>query len=113
MELQPGNAELLRNLPWGLFRAREFREPRKEYEAAIHLNPRDWQAHCGLGEVLARQKHLAEGIKEVETGVQMNPRYSQAYRLLDRLYRQANQPAKAAAALARAQSLAAEAQPRN
>jgi Flp pilus assembly protein TadD len=63
LELQPGNAELLRNLSWGLFRAGESREPRKEYETAIHLNPRDWQAHCGLGDVLARQNHLPEGIK--------------------------------------------------
>ncbi len=83
-------------------------EARKEYETAIRLNPQDWQAHCGLGEVLAKQNHLTESIKEVEDAVRLNPNYAEAFHLLNRLYTQANNPAKAAAALARARSLTAE-----
>jgi protein O-mannosyl-transferase len=107
LALRPDDADFHRNLALALYRAAEFEEARKEYETAIHLNPRDWQAHCGLGEVLARQNHLAEGINEVQNALQLNPNYVKAYRLLNYLYRQAHEPAKAAAALARARSLAA------
>jgi Flp pilus assembly protein TadD len=110
--LRPEDSELHRNLALALYRVGELGEARKEYETAIRLNPHDWQAHCGLGEVLAKQNHLAESIKEVENAVQLNPNYAEAYQLLNRLYRQANSPANAAAALARAQSLAVDTNPR-
>jgi Flp pilus assembly protein TadD len=105
--LRPDDSQFHRNLALALYQAGGFAEARREYETAIHLNPQDWQAHCGLGEVLAKQNHLIEGIKEVEEAVQLNPNYAPAFHLLNRLYTQANNPAKAAAASARARSLTA------
>ena len=46
-----------------------------------------------------------DGIKEIENAVRLNPRYVEAYYLLNRLYQRANEPARAAAALAQAGSL--------
>ena len=109
LDLRPDDPDFHRNLALALFRTGQFGQARKEYEKAIGLNPRDWQAHCGLGEVLERQHQLADSITEVESAVRLNPRYAEAYQLLSRLYREAKDPIKAAAALKRAQSLAAEA----
>jgi len=105
VDLRPDYSEFRRNLAKALFQAGKLEEAGKEYGAAIRLNPRDWQAYCGLGETLAQQDRVLDGIKEVEYAVQLNPRYAQAYDLLGRLYQRVGDAARAEAALARAKSL--------
>jgi len=102
VDLRPDYSEMHRNLARALFQAGELDEAGREYQTSIRFNSRDWQAHYGLGEVLAQQDRVADGIKEIENAVQLNPRYVEAYYLLNRLYQQANEPARAAAALVRA-----------
>jgi len=105
VDLRPDYSEFRRNLAKALFQAGKFEEAGKEYDTAIHLNPRDWQAYCGLGETLAQQDRVLDGIKEVEYAAQLNPRCAQAYDLLGRLYQRVGDAARAEAALARAKSL--------
>ena len=105
VDLRPDYSEFRRNLAKALFQAGKLEEAGKEYGAAIRLNPRDWQAYCGLGETLAQQDRVLDGIKEVEYAVQLNPRYAQAYDLLGRLYQRVGDAPRAEAALAQAKSL--------
>ena len=105
VDLRSDYSEIHRNLARALFQAGQLDEAGREYQTAIRLNGRDWQAHYGLGEVLAQQNRVADGIKEAENAVQLNPRYVPAYHLLNQLYRRANEPERAANALARAESL--------
>src|SRR5439155_20764359 len=100
VDLRPDYSEFRRNLAKALFQAGKLEEAGKEYGAAIRLNPRDWQAYCGLGETLAEQDRVLDGIKEVEYAVQLNHRYAQAYDLLGGRYQRVGDSSRAAAALA-------------
>jgi tetratricopeptide (TPR) repeat protein len=105
VKLSADFSEMDRNFTRALFQAGKWDEAGKEYGTSLRLGPRFWQAHCGLGEMLVQQNRAAAGIKEVEAAMQLNPRFAPAYDLLCLLYRRANDPAKSAAALARANTL--------
>src|SRR5437667_4342930 len=67
VDLRPDYSEIHRNLARALFQAGQLDEAGREYQTAIRLNGRDWQAHYGLGEVLAQQNHMADGRSEEHT----------------------------------------------
>ena len=53
LDLRPQNLELRRNLAMALFMNGQLSDSRREWETAVRLGPRDWQAYYGLGLVMA------------------------------------------------------------
>lgn len=64
----------------------ELDSAEKHYRRALKLNPTEWRAHYGLGNVFYDRERYAESIAEYERAVQLNRRYAESYRGLAQAY---------------------------
>jgi tetratricopeptide (TPR) repeat protein len=66
------------------------------FQEAVGLDPKNAEAHLGLGKVELALGHLNDAIAELEEALRLSPGNLQARRLLSQAYRRAGDPARAA-----------------
>ena len=71
-------------------------EARAAFKDAVRLDPKNAEAHLGLGKTELALGHLNDAIGELEEALRLNPGNPQARRLLSQAYRRAGDTARAA-----------------
>jgi len=70
VRLAPGLARAHTDLADVLAVTGRVDEAAREYELAIQANPREYEAHYGLGEIFARQRRTSEAILHFQAAAQ-------------------------------------------
>ena len=66
------------------------------FREAVHLDPKNAEAHTNLGKTQLTLGHASEAIPELREGLRLDPRNTQAKRLLSQAYRRAGDAQNAA-----------------
>lgn len=76
---QPNSVYARRTLAVGLAETRAFAEARREFEAALALDPRDWESLSGLGGVLYELGELARAAEALRRAIELRPDFDAAH----------------------------------
>lgn len=75
---QPDNAYAHRSLAVALAEARDFAGAKSEFEAALKIDPNDWESLSGLGNVLLQTGRAEEAVKQYEAALRLHPSFDVA-----------------------------------
>lgn len=76
---QPRSAYAHRSHAVALAEAGRFAEAESEFRATIAIDPDDWEALSGLGNVLSATSRFEEAIAMYRSAIEKNPAYAEAY----------------------------------
>jgi tetratricopeptide (TPR) repeat protein len=75
---QPDSAYAHKSLAVALAEAQELPAARREFEAALALDPNDWETISGLGNVLLQTGQAEEAVRKYEAALRLSPSYDSA-----------------------------------
>ena len=88
-----------------LFDAGRLEQSKSAFRTAIGLDPKSAEAYTGLAQIAMQQKQDQAALQFAKEAVAMNPDYTEAYKLMEILYRRLNDADKVSEMLSKTKAL--------